>query len=108
LTTGSYAQEHATPLPDAPDTQKPVAGVARNTKPPSLDGRKARLALLSQISSPSPSGGSFMAKLKDPVAVEGKPVLSKGTLVEGHPETIPAPYDAPGRPAHGVRSHQAA
>jgi hypothetical protein len=37
LTTGAYAQEHATPLPDAPDTQKLVAGVARNTKP-SLDG----------------------------------------------------------------------
>jgi hypothetical protein len=28
--------------------------------------------------------------LKDPVAVEGKPVLPKGTLVEGHLETIPA------------------
>jgi hypothetical protein len=90
LTTGSYAQEHATPLPDAPDTQKPAVGVARNTKPPSLDGRKARLALLSQISSKSPSGASFMAKLEDPVAVEGKPVLPKGTLVEGHLETIPA------------------
>jgi hypothetical protein len=90
LTTGSYAQEHATPRPDAPDTPKPVVGVARNTKPPSLDGRKARLALLSQISSKSPNGASFMGKLEDPVAVEGKPVLPKGTLVEGHLETIPA------------------
>jgi hypothetical protein len=64
LTTGSCAQEHATPLPDAPDTQKPVVGVARNTKPPSSDGRKARLAQLSQISSKSPSGASFVANLR--------------------------------------------
>jgi hypothetical protein len=40
----------------------------------------ARLALLSQISSKSPIGASFMAKLEDPVAVEGKPVLPKGTI----------------------------
>jgi len=73
---GSYAQERATPPPDGPQ--------------PSLDKRKARLALLSQISSKSPSGSSFMAKLEDPVKVEGQPVLPKGTLVEGHLETIPA------------------
>ena len=73
---GSYAQERATPPPDGPQ--------------PSLDKRKARLALLSQISSKSPSGSSFMAKLEDPVEVEGQPVLPKGTLVEGHLETIPA------------------
>jgi len=57
---------------------------------PSLEGRKARLALLSQISSKSPSGSSFMAKLEDPVEVDGKQVLPNGTLVEGHLETIPA------------------
>jgi len=57
---------------------------------PALEGRKARLALLSQISSKSPSGSSFMAKLEDPVEVDGKPLLPKGTLVEGHLETIPA------------------
>jgi hypothetical protein len=73
---GPYAQERATPPPDGPQ--------------PSLDKRKARLALLSQISSKSPSGSSFMAKLEDPVEVEGQPVLPKGTLVEGHLETIPA------------------
>ena len=73
---GSYAQERATPPPDGPQ--------------PSSDKRKARLALLSQISSKSPSGSSFMAKLEDPVEVEGQPVLPKGTLVEGHLETIPA------------------
>jgi hypothetical protein len=73
---GSYAQERATPPADG--------------RQPSLDKRKARLALLSQISSKSPSGSSFMAKLEDSVEVEGQPVLPKGTLVEGHLETIPA------------------
>ena len=51
---------------------------------------KARLTLLSPISSKSPSGSSFMAKLEDAVAVDGKPVLPQGTLVEGHLETTPA------------------
>ena len=72
---GSVAQERAT----QPDGAQP-----------SLEGCKARLALLSQISSKSPSGSSFMAKLEDAVEVDGKPVLPKGTLVEGHLETIPA------------------
>ena len=31
-----------------------------------------------------------MAKLEDPVEVDGKPLLPNGTLVEGHLETIPA------------------
>ena len=31
-----------------------------------------------------------MARLEDPVEVDGKPVLPKGTLVEGHLETTPA------------------
>jgi hypothetical protein len=31
-----------------------------------------------------------MAKLDDPVEVDGKPLLPKGTLVEGHLETTPA------------------
>ena len=71
----SYGQERSTPPPDA--------GL-------SSVGRNARLVLLSQISSKSPSGSSFMAKLEDPVEVDVKPVLPKGTLVEGHLETIPA------------------
>jgi hypothetical protein len=53
-------------------------------------GVKARLSLLSQISSKSPSGSSFMAKVEDAVEVQGKPVLPAGTLVEGHLETTPA------------------
>ena len=55
-----------------------------------LAGVKARLSLLSQVSSKSPSGSSFMAKIEDPVEVQGKAVLPAGTLVEGHLETTPA------------------
>ena len=96
LAAGSWAQENATPRPEAPQVQKPITLAAgtdeavSQARQPSLEGRKARLALLSQISSKSPSGSSFMAKLEDPVEVDGKPVLPKGTLVEGHLETTPA------------------
>ena len=95
-TAGSFAQEPAAQLPDAPQAQKPEApasGAASSvpdvTHRP-LEGRRIRLTLLSAISSKSPSGSSFMAKLENPVEVEGKPVLPQGTLVEGHLETIPA------------------
>jgi hypothetical protein len=66
------------------------AATAPDSRQPALEGRKARLSLISQITSKSPSGSSFMARLEDPVEVEGKPVLPKGTLVEGHLQTIPA------------------
>ncbi|MGC2183979.1 MAG: hypothetical protein WA637_11910 [Terriglobales bacterium] len=59
-------------------------------RPPTPESGKARLTLLSAVSSKSPSGSSFLAKLEDAVAVEGKPVLPQGTLVEGHLETTPA------------------
>jgi len=61
-----------------------------DARPPSLAGQTARLALLSPVSSKSPSGSSFMAKLEEAVEVDGKPVLPTGTLVEGHLETSPA------------------
>jgi hypothetical protein len=83
LSAGAFAQEHAAQPTDAPEVRK-------SDPTPSLAGRKARLALLSQISSKSPSGSSFMAKVEDPIEVDGKPVLPKGTLVEGHLETTPA------------------
>ena len=82
LAAGVSAQDRATPLPNAPEAQQPAQ--------PSLDGRKVRLALITQISSKSPSGASFMARLEDPLEMDGKPVLPKGTLVDGHLETIPA------------------
>jgi hypothetical protein len=95
LAVGSRAQEQRQ-LPEAPRVQKPETLAAGSTPPVSdarqhtLEGRKARLALLSQISSKSPSSSSFMAKVEDPIELDGKPVLPKGTLVEGHLETIPA------------------
>ncbi len=64
------------------------AGVPQQAHEPV--GVKARLSLMSQISSKSPSGSSFMAKLEDAVDVQGKQVLPAGTLVEGHLETTPA------------------
>jgi len=91
-----FAHEQQPQLPDAPEVQKPgVSASGSNLSAPGvtrlpLEGRKARLALLSPISSKSPSGSSFMAKLDDPVEVDGKPLLPKGTLVEGHLETIQA------------------
>ena len=83
LAGASVGQEPTTPIPDTAGVQKPATQ-------PSLEGQKARLAVLSPISSKSPSGSSFMARVEEPVEVEGKPVLPKGALVEGHLETIPA------------------
>jgi len=83
LAAGVSAQELADQLPNTPEVQKSKAR-------PMPEGRKARLALLSQISSKCPTGSSFMAKVENPVELDGKPVLPKGTLVEGHLETIPA------------------
>jgi hypothetical protein len=83
LRVSAFAQECAARSTNAPEARKSEAT-------PSLEGRKARLALLSQISSKSPSGSSFMAKVEEPVEVNGKPMLPKGTLVEGHLETTPA------------------
>jgi hypothetical protein len=94
-TAGSFTQEPAAQLPDGPQAQKPEApasGAASsvpNVARRPLEGRRIRLALLSPVSSKSPSGSSFMA-MENPVEVEGKPVLPQGTLVEGHLETIPA------------------
>jgi hypothetical protein len=94
-TVETFAQEGTAPIPDTPQVwhdssrsnqSQPVSGANR----PRLDGRKARFSLPSQISSKSPSGFPFMAKLEDPVELDGKPVLPQGTLVEGHPETTPA------------------
>ena len=94
--TNSFAQERVTELPDmscARDSDNP-AGVARASAPGSaqtpLERRKAHLELLSSVSSKSPSGSSFIAKLQDAVEIAGKALLPKGTLVEGHLETSPA------------------
>ena len=83
LAAATFAQEPPTQVTETPQLQNSIART-------SLEGRKARLSLLSQISSKSPSGSSFMAKVDDPIEVDGNPVLPKGTLVEGHLETTPA------------------
>ena len=49
-----------------------------------------RLGLLSPITSKSPSGSSFLARLENPVQVEGTIVLPRGSVVEGHLETVRA------------------
>src|ERR1700687_4716494 len=87
LAAVAFAAEGRAQLP-AGDVEK-SSSTSASTRP-SLEGRKARLALLSQITSKSPSGSSFMAKVADPIELDGKPVLPQGTLVEGHLETIPA------------------
>ena len=84
LAAGGFAQVQ---LP-AEEVQR--SGSISGLRQPSWEGRKARLALVSPVSSKSPSGSSFLAKLEDPVEVDGKPALPQGTLVEGHLETIPA------------------
>jgi hypothetical protein len=76
-------QESPAPLP-VPGASTPALRAS------SLRGRKVRLVLLTPLSSKSPSGSSFLAKLEDPVEVEGRAELAKGTLVEGHLETTPA------------------
>jgi hypothetical protein len=94
LTADLFAQGRQ--LPDVPEAQKTGVTVSRSSgsiseaKAPSMEGRKAHFSLLSPISSKSPSGSSFMAKLDDSVEIDGKPVLPEGTLVEGHLETTPA------------------
>jgi hypothetical protein len=91
----TFAQEGTAPIPDTPQVwhdssrsnqSQPVSDANRRR----LDGRKARFSLLSQVSSKSPSGSPFMAKLEDPVELDGNLALPKGTLVEGHLETTPA------------------
>jgi hypothetical protein len=86
-------------LPDAPSTQKPKTGRSTNTlrstsrlfrRGNDLDQVTARLTLLSNISSKSPSGSSFLARVQTAVIVDGKPVLPEGSVVEGHLQTTPA------------------
>jgi hypothetical protein len=48
------------------------------------------MTLLSDVSSKSASGSSFMARLEHPVHVDGTTVLPQGSVVEGHLETVHA------------------
>jgi len=98
----STLQKPDVKLPDAPSAQReepevPVASSAgvSPSKPPVVgelggEDRKARLTLLSNVSSQLPSGSSFMVRLERAVQVDGRTVLPSGTVVEGHLETIHA------------------
>jgi hypothetical protein len=67
----------------APTLSTPVAV-------PSSEEGKLRLSLLTSVTSKSPSGSSFMARLENPVQLEDTTVLPQGSLVEGHLETVHA------------------
>jgi hypothetical protein len=95
----STSQQSDMTLPNAPSVHKAGPGTSSPhvspSNPAAVDGPvtddgKARLTLLSNVSSKSPSGSSFMARLEHPVQVEGKTVLPQGSVVEGHLETVHA------------------
>ena len=86
-------------LPEAPSAQKSKTGrstnASRSTNQVSrrgndVDQLTARLTLLSNISSKSPSGSSFLARVETAAAVEGSPLLPEGSIVKGHLQTTPA------------------
>jgi len=85
-------------MPDAPSPQQahiPGFGRSSATLSPSALGdpaeeHKARMTLLSNVTSKSPSGSSFLARLENPVQVDGTTVLPQGSVVEGHLETVRA------------------
>jgi hypothetical protein len=49
-----------------------------------------RLSLLTPITSKSPSGSSFLARLENHVQLESTTVIPQGSVVEGHLETVHA------------------
>jgi len=83
-------------LPNAPSAEQRMPAAAPSpANPPSVGGPLAedhtvRLTLLSNVSSKVPSGSSILARLEQPVQVEGKSVLPQGSVVEGHLETVHA------------------
>src|SRR5437016_12836776 len=70
------------PVPAVPvDVQEKTAVVAKTTIP---EGTKLRVALIDTVSSDkNRSGDQFQASLVEPVVVDGKIVLEKGTKVRG-------------------------
>ncbi len=55
-----------------------------------LEGLRATLKLCSSISSKMPTGSVFQARLDEPVAVDGRILLPKGTIFEGRLATVRA------------------
>ena len=58
--------------------------------PVSLEGTRLTLSMLLALSSKSPTGSSFRARLDDPLEKEGQLILPQGTIFEGHIQTRPA------------------
>lgn len=56
----------------------------------SLEGIRATLTLVSEVSSKRPTGSAFQARLEEPVALGGQSLLPKGTMFEGHVQTVRA------------------
>lgn len=86
-------------LPDSPRVQgAPGAEIQKlmrpNTRPgpieseedlhSPLDGLRAQLHLVNEISSKLPSGSLFRARLEEPLMKDGQQVLPAGTVFEGH------------------------
>jgi hypothetical protein len=53
----------------------------------SLDGIRARLQLVDEVSSKLPSGSGFQARLQKPLVKDGQQLLPAGTVFQGHLET---------------------
>ena len=52
-----------------------------------LNGARAQLHLVSEVSSKLPNGSAFQARLDEPLIKDGQQVLPKGTVFEGHLQT---------------------
>jgi hypothetical protein len=55
-----------------------------------LEGTRARLSLLSEISSRLASGSRFQARLVEAIALNGQTIIPAGTLFEGSLTAVPA------------------
>jgi hypothetical protein len=64
--------------------------VGQSSPMPSLQGKSARLKLISAISSKLPRDSRFQARLNEPLEGVGHVLLPQGTLFEGHADPTPA------------------
>jgi hypothetical protein len=69
-----------------------LSGLAMGQSPPvpSLQGKSAKLKLISAISSKLPKDSRFQARLNDPIQDVGHVLLPQGTVFEGHVDPTPA------------------
>jgi hypothetical protein len=72
------------------ETSIPLRSMHTASQVASLAGTRVMLSLLSAVSSKSPVGSSFQARLDSPLAQEGHLMLPQGTVFEGHIHSRPA------------------